>query len=311
MTAQLARFADQWRVTLGRTDEQLAAMIRQDEIDLLVDLSMHMAGSRLLAFARKPAPVQVTYLAYCGTTGLETMDYRLTDPWLDPPGDPSAGCYVEKSVYLPVSYWCYGKSADAPAVGPLPARSAGHVTFGCLNNFTKVTAPTIESWRRILAALPGSRLIVHAGEGTHRQVFRDRMAADGVERGRIEFSGFLSPEQYFAQYNRIDVALDPFPYAGGTTTCDALWMGVPVVSLAGATAVSRAGLSILSNLGLPELVSRTTHDYEKKAVDLALDLPRLQGLRQGLRARMEKSPLMDATRFAHDVEGAFEEMCKR
>src|SRR5262249_10979569 len=158
--------ADGWRDAYGHSDEQLAQAIRGDRIDLLVDLTMHMANGRLLAFARKPAPVQVTYLAYAGTTGLSAMDYRLTDPYLDPPGREE-GCYSERSVRLPETYWCYQPPDEAPPVGPLPALGAGHITFGCLNNFCKVTAPTLAAWARLLQALPAAHLLLHARPGGH------------------------------------------------------------------------------------------------------------------------------------------------
>ena len=356
MTELLRQCADQWRSTIGLSDEQFAHMVREDQIDILIDLTSHMGSGRLLAFARKPAPVQVTYLAYCSTTGLDTMDYRLTDPYLDPSGAKAGNVYSEKSIRLPVSYWCYGRPVsgdgeeskkqvttqgniddaaseefhegpDSSAFNPalrrasetgvavikplrfkpslLPALSAGHVTFGCLNNFCKISPPAAEAWQRIMKAVPGSRLLLHAAEGNHRNLFKERFAKAGIDPGRIEFVGFMKLADYFRQYDRIDLALDPFPYAGGTTTCDALWMGVPVVSVTGSTAVSRAGLSILSNVGLAELVASTIADYEMLAVKLAHDLPRLAQLRATLRHRMERSPLMDATRFARDVETAY------
>jgi predicted O-linked N-acetylglucosamine transferase (SPINDLY family) len=292
------------------SDEQLADAIRQDQIDILVDLTMHMAKGRLLVFARKPAPVQVTYLAYCGTTGLRVMDYRLTDPYLDPPGD-SERCYSEQSVWLPETYWCYRPTIEAPPVNGLPALLAGGVTFGCLNNFCKVTAPTLAAWRRLLQAVPGSRLLVHSHPGKHRDRVRDFFTQEGVSPERVTFAGKLPITDYFRTYARIDVALDPFPYGGGTTSCDALWMGVPVVSLAGQTAVGRGGLSILSNLGLTDLVARDCEQYVRIAADLANNLPRLGELRATLRARMQNSPLMDTPRFAGNIEAAYRAMWQR
>ena len=254
MTDRCRAHADVWRDVLGLSDEQVADTIRQDRIDILVDLTMHMANNRLLVFARKPAPVQVTYLAYCGTTGLGTMDYRLTDPYLDPPGQDER-FYCEQSVRLPETYWCYRPPIETPPVNALPALEAGHVSFGCLNNFCKVTPPALAAWSRLLQAVPGSRLLLHAHAGSHRDRVRGFLAEQGISAERLAFVDFLPTAEYFGVYQRIDVALDPFPYGGGTTTCDALWMGVPVVSLAGQTAVGRGGVSILSNLGLPELVA--------------------------------------------------------
>jgi protein O-GlcNAc transferase len=310
ITGRCRAAADGWRDAMSLADEQLACAIRADRIDILVDLAMHTAHNRLLAFARKPAPVQVTYLAYCGTTGLRMMDYRLTDPYLDPPGQ-TGGCYSEESVWLPRTYWCYRPTDLTPPVSDLPALRGGPVTFGCLNNFCKVTAPTLAVWSRLLQALPQSRLLLHAHPGSHRDRVQDLFTQAGVAPERITFTPRLPIADYLRNYERIDIALDPFPYGGGTTTCDALWMGVPVVTLAGETAVGRGGLSILSNAGLSELVALDTEQYVRIAVALANDLPRLRGLRATLRQRMEASPLMDAPRFARDVETAFRALWRR
>ena len=229
---------------------------------------MHMSNNRLLVFARKPAPVQVTYLAYCGTTGLGTMDYRLTDPYLDPPGQDEQP-YSEESIHLAETYWCYQPVIETPPVNALPALEAGHITFGCLNNFCKVSAPTLEAWSRLLRALPESRLLLHAQGGSHRDRVRDFLSQQGIAPDRVTFVGQLPLAEYFRIHGQMDVALDPFPYGGGTTTCDALWMGVPVVSLAGRTAVGRGGLSILSNVGLSDLVAQDPEDYVRICVELA------------------------------------------
>jgi predicted O-linked N-acetylglucosamine transferase (SPINDLY family) len=303
--------ADAWRETSGWSDEQLADCIRRDRIDILVDLSMHMAANRLLAFARKPAPVQVTYLAYPGTTGLETMDYRLTDPYLDPPGSHE-GHYAERSIRLPDSWYCYNPQlANPPEVGPLPALAAGRITFACLNNFNKVNASVLTAWSRLLRAVPQSRLFLIADEGELCRRTRERMEREGVDGARVQFLQGMPRLEYFQLYNTIDISLDPFPYNGGTTSCDSLWMGVPVISLAGRTAAGRQGLALLSNLGLPELAAPTVEDYIRIAAALAGDLPRLTRLRAGLRERMRRSPLCDSTRFARNVEAAFREMWKR
>jgi protein O-GlcNAc transferase len=306
LTERLRELADVWRNTAGLPDERVAHLIREDRIDILVDLTMHMAGTRLLSFACKPAPVQVTYLAYCGTTGLRTIDYRLTDPYLDPLGDEER-FYSERSMRLR-SYWCYEPPDGAPEVQPPPAQSAGHVTFGCLNNFCKVSPESLATWCSLLRAVPGSRLVVHAAEGAHRERLRQRASSEGVAPERIEFVGTLPVAQYLEQYHRIDIALDPFPYPGGTTSCDALWMGVPVVTLPGTTAISRGGLSILSNLQLPDLVAGSQDEYVRIAAGLAAALPRLADLRSTLRERMRASPLMDGPGFARDVEAAYRRM---
>jgi predicted O-linked N-acetylglucosamine transferase (SPINDLY family) len=307
VTERVASHVDVWRRTVGLSDEAMADLIRRDRIDILVDLTMHMAGNRMLLFARKPAPLQVTYLAYCSTTGLDTIDYRLSDPYLDPPS-LNESYYSERTVRLPRTYWCYDPHPQSPQVNVLPASTVGYVTFGCLNNYCKISRPTLEAWRCLLLKVAGSRLIVYSQEGTHRQHFREFFAAEGIDPTRLQFVGRLPFRQHVERYWQIDIALDPFPYGGGTTTCDALWMGVPMVSIAGQTAVSRSGLSILSNVGLPELVARTPEQYVNTAAGLAADLPRLAALRATMRERMRSSPLVAPGEFARDVEAAYRQM---
>jgi predicted O-linked N-acetylglucosamine transferase (SPINDLY family) len=300
--------AQVWREVLGLSDKQLAQLIRTDQIDILVDLTLHMGNSRLLAFARKPAPVQVTYLAYCSSTGLQAMDYRLSDPYIDPT-DRDAPFYSEKTIRLPKSYWCFKPLVETPFVKPLAARSTGHVTLGCLNSkFGKVSVPALKSWSRILLALPEARMLLHCLPGSHRDKLSEFFAQQGVSPERISFAARVPIQEYYQMYEGIDVALDPFPFGGGATTCDALWMGVPVVSLEGETAVGRGGVSVLSNVGLPELVAREVVQYEKIVIDLASDLPRLSQIHDGLRERMRQSPLMDASRFTRGLEAAYRSM---
>ncbi len=314
ITERLSRDAHGWRETCAIGDEQLAIAVRQDQIDILVDLTMHMAGNRLGVFARKPAPLQVTYLAYCSTTGLTAMDYRLTDPYLDPPpGNGGAflrddSVYSEKSVRLPGCYWCYAPWQESPEVTPPPMLKSGRVTFGCLNNFCKVTRPTLEAWRLLMHDVPDSRLIIHAHEGLHRQRVREFFAGGQIDPSRIEFVSSAPLLEYLRIYQRIDIALDPFPYGGRTTTCDALWMGVVVVSLAGEIAVSRGGLSILSQLGLERWVGNDPESYVRIAGTLARDVDQLTQLRASLRDTMRRSSLMDAEGFVRGVEAAFRQM---
>ena len=302
--------ADVWRETRGLDDQQLADLIREDRIDVLVDLTMHMASDRMLMFARKPAPIQVTYLAYLGTTGLETMDYRLTDPYLDPPGS-SDEFYSEQSFRLPHTYWCYNAPSEAPGVVGPPSASSGQITFGSMNNFGKVSPVIVPVWIRILQDVPNSRFLLHAREGSHRARFCDLLESQGIDRRRIEFIGFTGITAYFETCNRIDIALDTFPYPGGTTTCDTLWMGVPVVTLAGEAALSRAGVSILSNIGLPELIASDPDQYVRIARELAADLPRMSRLRSQMRDRMLSSPPMNAAQFARDVEDAYQQIWQK
>jgi protein O-GlcNAc transferase len=307
MTGQFQQNSDGWRNIVGLSDDQVADRIRQDEIDILVDLALHTANNRLLVFARKPAPVQVTYLGYCAGTGLEAIDYRLSDPHLDP-ADSDSSVYSERTFLLPETYWCYTTRDVTPEVSPSPAASAGYVTFGCLNNFAKASLPAQDLWAQILKIVPRSRLIVHCFPGAHREAMRERFAGKGVSPDRLEFLGKQSWAQYTGTYGRIDIALDPFPWGGGVTTCDAIWMGVAVVSLAGGTAVGRGGKSILTNIGLPELIARTPEQYVHIAAALAGDFPRLAELRGILRQRIQGSPLMDAPKFARNIEAAYREM---
>jgi predicted O-linked N-acetylglucosamine transferase (SPINDLY family) len=315
ITMAIAQNADGWRDIGGVSDEEVARQVREDQIDILVDLALHTARNRLLVFARKPAPVQVTYLGYCGSTGMTAMDYRLSDPYLDPfdsaqgrPADADLSCYSEKTTRLPRSYWCYQPAGAAPDPSSLPAHQNGFVTFGCLNNFAKVSSAALDLWLKILAAVPSARLILQAPVGDHRDHIAEQFIRNGMDVNRVRFEGLQPWAKYAETYSQIDIALDPFPYGGGITTCDALWMGVPVVSLSGRTAVGRGGRSILCNLGLPELVASTADQYVHIATDLARDPDRMKGLRQSMRQRMLASPLMDAAGFARDVEAAYRQM---
>jgi len=276
----------------GWSDEQLAARIRDDRIDILIDLTMHMAGNRLLVFARKPAPIQVSWLAYPGTTGLSTMDYRLTDPYLDPHGRHDED-YSERSTRLPDTFWCYDPLASEPAVGPLPALETRQITFGSFNDFVKVNDQVLKLWAEVMHAVERSRLVLLAPEGIARTRALKTLDHCGIAADRVEFAKFVPRPQYLRQYERIDIALDPVPYNGHTTSLDAMWMGVPVVTLVGTRVVGRAGLSQLTNLELTDLVAHTSEQYVRIAAELAKDLPRLAELRKTLRQRMEVSPLMD------------------
>jgi predicted O-linked N-acetylglucosamine transferase (SPINDLY family) len=289
------------------SDAQVADLVRSDRIDVLVDLMMHAGTNRLMVFARKPAPVQVTYLAYPGTTGLGEMDYRLTDGYLDGPGVDES-LYSERSVRLPHCFWCYPEPAEAPQVVPPPVVESGYVTFGCLNSFGKVNAEMMAEWAEVLSKVKDSRLILHAQEGGHRERARALFAGHGIDPARVQFLGFAPMAEYFGSYGRIDVALDTHPWAGGTTTCDALWMGAPVVTLAGKTPLSRGGASILSNAGLEGWVAKSREEYVRIATGLAEDRAGLQSVRASLRDRMRRSPLMDAAGFTRDVESSFRGM---
>ncbi|MBB3255794.1 putative O-linked N-acetylglucosamine transferase (SPINDLY family) [Paraburkholderia bannensis] len=306
ITARLAATAGLWRDVRELDDAHLAQQIRDDRIDILVDLTMHMAGARRALFARRPAPVQVAWLAYPGTTGSAAIGWRLTDPWLDPPGVPGIDAqYTERSLRLPDTFWCYAQIDAPPEASALPAVTAGHITFGCLNNPCKLTDATFAQWSGIFAALPDARLVLMAPPGRARERLLAWLAAHGVDAARVRFVGFQPRTDYLRTWAQIDIALDTFPYNGHTTSLDALWMGVPVPTRVGRSAVGRAGLSLLANLGLLELVAYDDTAYVHTVVSLARDLPRLAELRASLRARMEASPLMDSARFARNLEAAY------
>jgi predicted O-linked N-acetylglucosamine transferase (SPINDLY family) len=304
-TPRFRSHADSWRDILPLTDAQTAELIRADKIDVLVDLAGHTKWNRLQIFAQKPAPVQITFGGYPGGTGLRTMDYHLTDPYLDPPNKTESH-YVEKLIRLPHSFWCYDPesmgSADEP-VSSLPALANGFVTFGCLNNFCKVTAGTLSLWAKILQSVPRSRMILLCPEGDHRKNVRDRLAVDST---RVDFFANQPHREYLRLYHRIDLGLDTFPYNGHTTSLDSLWMGVPVISWCGETAVSRAGFSQASNLGLAdEFIAENEKQFVELAVNWANDLPKLANLRASLRNRLRNSPLTDAIGFARGIESAY------
>lgn len=306
ITLKIRQSADVWCDAFGLNDEQLAQRIRSDAIDILVDLSLHTAGNRLLVFARKPVPVQVTWLGYAGTTGLSAMDYRLTDPFIDPPGEEQF--YAEKTVRLPSSFWSYEPVDRSLEANSLPAKTSGRITFGSLNNFAKVTSEALDLWAKILALVPHSKLVILSPPGKHRGDVLGRFERAEVESARIEFVDRQPIAEYLGQFHRIDIALDPFPCGGGTTTCDAMWMGVPTITLRGRTAVGRHGVSILSNVGLQDWIAGSSQEYLDIAAKMSQDLNVLSLLRAGLRKRMEVSVLMDSARFATDLELAYREM---
>ncbi len=299
--------ADVWREIVLLNDDAAADLVRGDAIDILVDLSLHSDSNRLPLFARKPAPVQASYLAYAGTTGLEAMDYRLSDRFIDPPGTDDES-YSEATIRLPDCYWHYEPLGPTPDVAESPAISAGRVTFGCLNNFAKASDGALELWAQILRAMPHARLLLMAPRGVCRDRVRKRLAEHEVALDRVEFVAKCSWAEYIALWNRIDIALDPFPFGGGITTCDALWMGAPVVTLTGETSVGRGATSILQHIGMPELVAKTPEEYVRIALTLADDREGMRALRSDLRSRMARSPLRDPERFARGLELAFRQM---
>lgn len=317
-TERVRGWVDGWVETAGWADEHLADRVRQDRVDILVDLTGHDVGNRLLAFARRPAAVRVTYNGYVDTTGMADMDWRITAEWHDPPG-LTEPYHTERLCRLPGGNWRYDPGPEGngtPDVGDLPAAGNGYVTFGCLNMLLKAAPAAMRRWGRILDAVPGSRLVLSPpGHPNTYPYLRDLMASYGLPPGPVD----LVPEPptrraYLDRFDAIDVSLDPFPFAG-ITTCDSLWMSVPVVTLTGGTFVSRSGVGLLTAVRLPELIAHSEDEYVRIAVALATDLPRLAALRRGLRDRMAASPLCDGPAFARKLEGTYRFMwrdwCRR
>ncbi len=317
-TARLRGMADHWRDIAGLDDAAAAALIERDGIDILVDLAGHTAGNRLPLFARKPAPVQVSWLGYPNTTGLRAIDYRLTDESADPPGTDLAGAdgrNVERLIRLPGGFLCYQPPADAPDPAPPPVVRGAGVTFGSFNNSSKISAPVVELWAGILARAPASRLVLKARQlesQALRQHYAGLFSARGIAADRLVLLPWTATIRAgMAAYDEVDIALDTFPYNGTTTTCEALWMGVPVVTLAGDRHASRVGASLLRAVGLAELVTESPAAYLATAVALADSPDRIRAWRRTLRAQVAASPLCDSRQFAAGVETAFRTMWHR
>lgn len=310
VTERINALVEHWVPCVGLNDDQLTERIRADGIDVVIDLSGHTAGNRMLALARKPAPVQITYLGYPSTSGLSAMDYRITDVYADPPG--SEAWYREQLLRLPDSLCVYHPVTAMPKVTALPALENGYVTFGSFNNSNKIDTNTITLWAKILSALPSSRLLMlTVPEGERRESIARQFEQAGVKRSRIDFHGKLPSQDFHAMLTHADIALDPLLITGGTTTCESLWMGVPVVVLSGQRFIHRVGFSFLSSAGLAQYAAATPEDYIKTALDAASNLPRLADLRRSLRDRLQASPLMDPVRFTRHFEHALRHAWQR
>lgn len=294
-----------WRSIAGVPDARALETIRADGIDILIDLSGHTGYNRLPLFALRPAPVQASWLGYFATTGVAAIDYVLADPWTLPEAHEAQ--FTEHIWRLPHTRLCFTPpDVDVP-VAPLPALSQGHVTFGCFNNLTKMNDEVVALWARMLQAVPGSRLLLKAkqlNEDTVQRGVTTRFGAHGIGPERLVLQGRSPRHAYLATYGQVDIGLDPFPFTGGTTSAESLWMGVPVLTLAGDRLVSRQGVGLLMNAGLPDWVAQDADDYVARAQAHAADLPRLAALRKGLREQVRASPLFDAARFAQDFEAA-------
>jgi predicted O-linked N-acetylglucosamine transferase (SPINDLY family) len=312
VTARLRALAHQWRPTLGLSDLEVVERIRADGIDILVDLAGHTAHNRLRVFAYEPAPVQVTYLGYPNTTGLRTMDYRLTDAIADPPGEPI--CHTEELIRLPGCFCCYTPPAQAPEVSPLPAQTNGYVTFGCLQNLAKLNGAVLDLWCELLRAIPTARLLVfrHTLKGEAQEYFRQQFARRGISAAQLQLRHIAeAPAGFLGVYRDIDISLDPFPWNGHTTACESLWMGVPVLTLYGNRHAGRMAASVLHQLNLGGWVARTPAEYIERAVQVARHWNRLSTLRAGLRDWMRQSPLCDGKTFTRGLEQVYRDLCRQ
>ena len=316
-TIRIRRLADLWRDIHAIPDQAAAQRIRRDGIHLLVDCPGHLSGGRLSLFALKPAPVQISYPTYPATTGLTQMDYRITDRHADPEG-VTDHLHTERLVRLTRVYCCYQPPAGAPRVNELPALKQGAITFGAFNRPHKTSSAALRLWASILRRVPGSRIVLHhafMGGGVVAPEMEERIRrqfeAEDVDPGRIVFVGGLPMDEHLALFQQIDVSLDTFPYNGATTTCDMLWMGVPVVTLAGCSHVSRTGVSLLNAVGLTNWIAGSEQEYVEIAVRMAGDLAKLGSLRSELRARMRRSPLTRSAAYARDLERAYLWMWKQ
>jgi protein O-GlcNAc transferase len=309
-TERMRKYADQWRNISAVSSEKVAELIKNDGIDILIDLAGHTANNRILLFAGKPAPIQVSWIGYLTTTGLSTMDYKIGDIYTDPPG-MTEKFHTEELVRLPHSFLCYLPDRDAPDISGLPALTAGYITFGSLNKLAKVSQEVISVWSEILKAIPNSKLVMKDFTFIDRMTCQqtiDKFIQRGVAAEQITFQSWDPSPKHLETYNMIDIGLDTFPFNGAATTCEAMWMGVPVVTLAGNAYHSRSGKSLLSNVGLKELVAETHDEYIEIAVKLANDIDKLQSLRERLRDMMKQSPLMNAKQFTHDLEDCYRRM---
>ena len=312
VTERIKAHCQAWHWVAGMDDESLAQRIRDDGIDILIDLSGHTAHNRLPMFAWKPAPVQATWLGYLATTGVSAIDYVIADDWTFPAGEEEN--FIEKVWRLPGSYLCFTPPSDGVDVGPLPAISKGYVTFGSFNNLSKMNDDVVALWSRVLTAVPNSRIFLKAKlfkERSVRQSVIERFAAHGIGADRLILEGRVPRADYLRPFQRVDIALDPFPYPGITTSVENLWMGVPVLTLAGKHFLSRQGVGLLMNAGLPEWIAETEDDYVSRAVSHASDLQSLSLLRSELRQRVLASPIFDAPRFAQHFEAALRGMWQK
>lgn len=312
-SARLRAHAGRWCNFIGLASDVVEQKIRADAPEILIDLAGHTGCNRLPLYARRLAPVQITYLGYPGTTGLAEMDYRFTDAIADPPGDSEA-FHSERLVRFASTAWSYAPPACAPGPAPLNRSPGQPITFGSFNNVSKLSQQTLRLWATLLRAIPDSRLLLKSRE-LNDETMAPRLIAAGLDRSRVELlSATDSVSDHLALYGRIDVGLDPFPYQGTTTTCEALWMGVPVVTLAGDRHAARVGASLLTATGHPEWIAHSEDEYTRIAAALANDIEQRRSLRQTLRTELRKSPLLDhagqANKFGDALRSCWQHYCE-
>lgn len=309
VTERLKGHAGHWRNIFGMDDMAFAQLVSTDQIDILVDLAGHTRANRLAAFAVRAAPIQMSYLGYPATTGLTRVDWRLADGWTDPIGVTEA-FHTEHLARIDGGFLCYRPDDDAPAVAPPPALVSGQITFGSFNNLAKVTPGVVETWAAVLNAVPGSRLMVKAkslGDADTAGRLTAAFQARGIEAARLKLVGWITEGNPLAAYGQIDIGLDTFPYNGTTTTCEALWMGVPVITLGGTWHAARVGVSLLSKISLSDCIATDTGDYVTKATSLAAKLDSLTELRTGMRDRVLRGGLTDGAAFTQSLEATYRE----
>jgi predicted O-linked N-acetylglucosamine transferase (SPINDLY family) len=312
LTDRLRGLAAHWRSLAGLSDAAAAALVAGDGIDILIDLAGHTARNRLPMFARRPAPVQATWLGFWSTTGLSAMDYILTDATTVRPAEESG--YSERVLRLPGCRFCYTPPDYAPPPVPPPMLAGRGVTFGSFNNLSKIGPEVVRLWATVLRTVPGARLLLKWRsllDPIARRRVIDAFAAEGIATDQLDLRGPSPHPAMLAEYGDMDIALDPFPFSGGLTSCEALWMGVPVVTLPGAAPASRQTLGFLRALGLDEWAAASTADYRRIAAALAADGHRLAAHRRDLRRRMAESALCDGPAFTRQVEAAYRAMWRR
>ena len=290
------------------SDQDVSSLIRNDKIDILIDLTGHTNLNRLLVFSMKPAPIQITYLGYPATTGLSTIDYRLTDQWADPPGLDDQ-YYSETLIHLRQGFLCYRPPENTPDIGDCPAKENGYITFGSFNNLAKITPEVINCWAEILSQIPNSRLIIKNKSMIDVEVKNYYLGAfnkKGITSNRLEiFPEMRSFSEHLSLYNKVDIALDTFPYNGTTTTCEALWMGVPIITLKGDRHAGRVGVSLLTRTEMTDFIADTIDEYIAKAIEFSGKIDLLADIRTNMRDRLSKSPLCNAQDFTRNLEETY------